>query len=175
MHTARKFNNGFSLVEMMGVAVLVIVLAALAAPSFQRAMAWYRLQSSANMIAAEMEAARVLAVSRGASYSLEFNSSSKTVTVVDIEDRSNPPRVPKQLERGVSFSSLPTRPIVFFPRGHASVAETVTVSNGEGQLQVAVLMSGKVTVGACAPQVQPGQSAGGTPSDGGSGSGTETQ
>lgn len=168
MHTARKFNNGFSVVEVMGVAVLVIILAALAVPSFERAMSLYRLQSSANMIAAEMEAARVLAVSRGASYRLNF-SGNDTVTVIDIEDPSNPPRTPKRLERGVSLTP-PGEDIIFYPRGHASVAETVRVSNEEGDaLQVAVLISGKVTVSSCAPPTQPIDGTV-TPTDGAAGS-----
>lgn len=177
MHTAWKLNKGFSLVEIMGVIVLVIILAALAAPSFDRAMDWYRVQSSANMIAGEMEAARVLAVSRGASYRLNFDSGNNTVTVIDIDDPDNPPRVPKRLERGVSFSQ-PGKDIIFYPRGHASVAETVRVSNKKGDaLQVAVLISGKVTVGACTSQQQTGGTV--IPSDGGadssSSSSTEIQ
>ncbi len=163
------------MVELMGVAVLVVILAALAAPSFNRAMDLYRLQSSANMIAAEMEAARVLAVSRGASYRLSFTGNN-TVTVIDVDDPDNPPRTPKRLERGITLTP-PGSDIIFYPRGHASVAETVRVTNGEDELQVAVLVSGKVSVGTCSHQTSPG---GGTviPTEGdadSSRSGTEIQ
>ncbi len=153
MHAAWKADKGFSLVEMLAVVAMLVILATVAAPSFRRTMEWYRLQSSANIIAAEMEAARVLAVSRGASYMMDFDSANNTVRVIDVEDPDNPPRALKQLERGVSVLA-PGNPIIFYPRGHASVAETVRVSNGKESLQVAVLMSGKVTVGTATTMAQ---------------------
>lgn len=149
---AWRADKGFSLVELVAVVAVLVILVAVAAPSFRRAMDVYRLQSSANMIAAEMEAARVLAVSRGARYRLDFDQVNNTVRVIDVQDPSNPPRALKQLERGVSVTP-PGSQIIFFPRGHASGAETVRVSNTEGALQVAVLMSGKVTVGTAVTQV----------------------
>jgi len=125
------------------------------------------------MIATEMEAARVLAVSRGASYRMEFDPSNNTVRIIDVEDPDNPPRALKQLERGVSVLA-PSTPIIFYPRGHASASETVQVSNGEGSLQVAVLLSGKVTVGTTTymAQSQPNGGTGTTPPTGGTTGGT---
>jgi type II secretory pathway pseudopilin PulG len=132
--------------ELLALLAIVGVLAVIAIPSFSDAMDDYRLASSANLIASELQTARMLAVSRGAVFDIELNTGDRTVQVVDPEDPENPPRAAKELEKGVNLIAAPDPPVRFFPRGHAR-GGWITLQNEDGEVvSVQVQTSGKVTI-----------------------------
>jgi prepilin-type N-terminal cleavage/methylation domain-containing protein len=136
--------KGFSLVELLIVVTIIGLLSSIAVPSLNRSMTLYRLTSSANMICEELDAARVLAISRGTTYELRVANGGRSVQIVDPADLANPPRVAKELEPGVSITFTPAQPIRFFPRGFAGAGDLV-VQGADGRLmRVSVRTSGKI-------------------------------
>jgi len=141
---SRCAQLGFSMIELLIVAGLVGVVAAFAIPQIQGSMTAYRLKASANIIAEELDAARVMAISRGAIYEVRF--SSRAVSVIDVEDGNSAARLPKNLETGVSLTNAPAGGIRFFPRGYAQAANLTLANEYGSTIQVRVLLSGKIKV-----------------------------
>ena len=132
------------MVELLIVAGLIGIVAAFAIPEIRGSMTAYRLKASANIIAEELDAARVMAISRGAIYEVQF--SDRVVRVIDLEDAGAAARLPKNLEEGVKLTTVPTSGIRFFPRGYAQAAD-LTLQNENGTtIRVKVLVSGKIQV-----------------------------
>ncbi len=140
-HRALRSVHGFSLVELLFVLGAVAVLASITLPALNGTMSAYRLRASADVVASELDAARVMAISRGAIYEVRFNG--HQVAVVDPQDTDHAPRRAKTLEDGVTVSG-PT--IVFRPRGSAA-GGTINLTNEKGvKTSVTVQGSGKILV-----------------------------
>jgi prepilin-type N-terminal cleavage/methylation domain-containing protein len=139
-------SRGFSLIELLIVIAAGTVVLAFAVPEMQRSLSASRLQTSATQLAAELNYARTISVSRNASFEVRFNSAERTFQILDTEDPANPPRVAKTLEPGITFASVAGGQVGFFPRGHAQ-AGVITLTNGFGQrINVVVRSSGMVEV-----------------------------
>ncbi|MFB3904328.1 MAG: Tfp pilus assembly protein FimT/FimU [Acidobacteriota bacterium] len=132
---------GFSLIELLLVVVILAIVATFAAPALRGTMTAYRLRISADIIIGELDAARVLAISRGAVYRVNFTSG--TVAVVDPQDASHPPRRPKNLEEGVQITLSSS--IDFMPRGTCSGGQ-IQLQNESGMASILVSGTGKMTV-----------------------------
>ncbi len=123
------FINGFSLLDVLMAIVVVTIVATMAIPAVSGILASYDLDAAAQELAAEMGAARTLAVSRGSSYTMTFNVSDKVYQVVDVSDSSNPTRVARTLDGDVIFLAVPSTAIQFSPRGMTR-GGTVVLSDG---------------------------------------------
>jgi prepilin-type N-terminal cleavage/methylation domain-containing protein len=133
---------GFSLIELLLVVAVLAMAAAFSLPALRGTMSAYRLRASADTIAGELEAARIMAISRGAAYQVKFTS--RTVYVSDPQDPSTPPRVPKTLEDGVSVSAGPT--ITFKARGTCS-SGLIQIQNSDSNVaSINLDGTGKITV-----------------------------
>ena len=140
-YRASRSEHGFSLVELLLVIALVAIIASVTLPALNGTMSAYRLRASADIIASELDAARVMAISRGAVYEVHFGGNQ--VWVVDPQDPDNPPRVPKTLEAGVTVAGST---VVFRPRGSA-VGATISIKNEKDvTTSVTVEVSGKILV-----------------------------
>ena len=127
------------------IAVGTVVLT-FAVPEMQRSLSASRLQTSATQLAAELNFARTISVSRNATFEVRFNSATRTFQIVDQEDPDNPPRVAKALEPGITFGSVPGGQVEFFPRGHAQ-AGVIRLANAFGQqIDVVVRSTGMVEI-----------------------------
>ena len=135
-------QSGFTLIELAIVCVMIVILADLAIPQIQGSLSLYRLSSSANLVASELNAARALAVSRNWNY--EISTTDNTIQVVDPRYSNNNPRVAYSLEADISFFSADS--IQFYSRGYADGGDIV-VQNGTQKITVTVLASGKVKIG----------------------------
>lgn len=130
----------------MFVTLLGAILAAMAIPSIQDNLSYYRLSASGSEVAAELNAARILAISRGATYTVQLDMQNGTLQVVDLSDPSNPPRSQKSLHQGVTFRTVPQPDITFYSRGHAR-AGTIEVQGQTGHIvAIDVLASGRIKV-----------------------------
>ncbi len=131
----RRFRNsefGFSIIEIVFVVAMIAILGSVTIVQLQPSIEKYRLVSSANMIASEMNAGRALAISRNWAYEAQFDTVANTIQVVDPSHATNTPRVEKSLEPGISFSFVPSPSIRFYARGHA-LTGTILLQNDAGE------------------------------------------
>jgi prepilin-type N-terminal cleavage/methylation domain-containing protein len=77
-----KIYSGFTLIELVVVVVILAIAAAMAVPMFSGA-AGFQTQSAANMIAADLEYAKSMAISRQQQYGIVFDPDAGTYQVVD--------------------------------------------------------------------------------------------
>lgn len=143
-YPALRSVRGFTYIELLFVIAIFAVLASVTLPALNGTMAAYRLRASADVVASELDAARVMAISRGAIYEVQFTGSQ--VAVIDPQE-TNPTdryaRTPKRMEDGVTVSGTT---IVFRPRGSA-VGGTISLTNEGGMTtSVRVEVSGKIVV-----------------------------
>lgn len=95
-HTARRYrsdtekgtryglpgtSSGFTIIEIV-IVVVIIAIAALVAVPMMSSAASLQIRSAANMIAADMEYAKSMAISRGQNYSVEFDVDADSYKIV---------------------------------------------------------------------------------------------
>lgn len=81
---ASDIDKGFSLLEVLVVAVIIFVLAALAVPTIITQVYAIRIRHSATTLSQQLQRARMEAVRKNSFYSLQYASGSPaTVTIVD--------------------------------------------------------------------------------------------
>ncbi|MBI4446152.1 MAG: GspH/FimT family pseudopilin [Acidobacteria bacterium] len=137
-------SAGFTVIEILFLVALTSILMAIAIPSIRHSTAYYELTGSVNQLATELNAARMLAISRGAIYTMSFDSAEGTFQVVDEADPENFPRAEKTLDSGVTFKSLPQNSIRFFSRGNAR-GGVMELQNELGEvMSVEVHASGRI-------------------------------
>lgn len=143
----RNNVRGVTLIELLIVVSLFAVVVVMAIPQLQSTLAGDRLLTSRDNLAAELEMARIMAVSRNATYEFRVDTSAGTYQIIDFEDPGNPPRSQKQLDPGVSFGNVPVSQIRFFARGHSTGGSLVLVSATGNLCALTVNQSGHVGVG----------------------------
>lgn len=137
-------QRGFTITELLVVVAIIAVGAALAIPQIQSSVAEYNLMASTEMLLAELDSARMMAISRGASYQVSLTTES--IQIVDPMDPENPPRLSKNLDAGVYLTSTPPDPITFNPRGFAQ-GGVLRVENRHGEARLIVVdQSGRAEV-----------------------------
>ncbi len=144
----RRFRNsasGFSIIEIVFVVAMIAILGSVTIMQLQPSIEKYRLVSSANMIASEMNAGRALAVSRNWAYEAQFDTNANTIQLVDPSHSSNTPRIAKNLEPGITFSAVPSPSIRFYARGHA-LTGIVQLQNDAGETASVIVTSYGVSV-----------------------------
>jgi len=78
----RRINGGFTIIEIV-IVVVIIAIAALVAVPMMSSAASLQIRSAANMIAADLEYARSMAISRGQIYSVVFDQTGESYKIVD--------------------------------------------------------------------------------------------
>lgn len=75
-------KRGFTLIEIL-VVVMIMAIAAMVALPMVSSAGSMQIRSAANMIAADLEYAKSIAISKGQNYSMLFNKSTETYTLRD--------------------------------------------------------------------------------------------
>jgi prepilin-type N-terminal cleavage/methylation domain-containing protein len=78
----RGVSKAFTLIELMIVIVIIGIAAAMAVPMISSA-ASFQIRSAANVVAADLEYAKSMAISRGRSYSVVFDSATESYQIKD--------------------------------------------------------------------------------------------
>ncbi len=144
----KQHPSGFTLIEAVLCCMVLAVLVGLAVPQLERTLTLYRLEASADLVAAELAAGRMLAVSRNWLYEMDCNTTNDTIQVIDPNDTNNHPRTVKSLDSSTTFNSVPASgsEIQFFARGHARGGTIVVESDEGGSRTIVVSPSGKIEV-----------------------------
>ena len=143
----RSSNRGFTLFELMMLVSIISIVTTMAVPQLRQSMAGYRLLSSANLVATELNSGRAMAISRASVHQVTLDSVNNTIQITDLNDANNAPRIEKFLDSGITFTSVPTPAILFYGRGLAR-GETIEIQNEYGASKfITVTASGKVTIG----------------------------
>ena len=78
----RGVSSGFTIVEII-IVVVIIAIAALAAVPMMSSASSIQIRSAANMIAADLEYAKSMAISRGEDFSVEFDKNTERYWIKD--------------------------------------------------------------------------------------------
>lgn len=98
---SKQRSTGFTLVEAALCCLVLAILVGLAVPQLERSLSLFRLEAAADLVATELAAGRMLAVSRNWLYEMDCNTTNNTIQVIDPNNSNNHPR----LDRGA-----PTNP-----------------------------------------------------------------
>jgi type II secretory pathway pseudopilin PulG len=139
-----KTCRGISILECIVACAVVSAFSVVSISLVTTAERNYRVTTAAHQLLAEIQAARLLAVSRNATMQVVLNDDG-SYEVVDPGDVANPPRHSKVLPPGVVFEQTPGEPFVFFPRGNAR-SGTIRVGNGALSRSIVVKASGQITI-----------------------------
>lgn len=169
-----KREKGFSLIEML-VVVSLILLLLYTLPSFLGVSNTYKLTTSAQNIASELQTARLLAVSRDEQIRIDYIDSNgnpidpstipppgpgrnifvqNNVKGIRVSDSlGNPLRANVgpgnlyQIPSDVTFNDLPQQPIRFSSRGGCVVGDQgFVIGNSTGTIDIKVSSGGRVQI-----------------------------
>jgi prepilin-type N-terminal cleavage/methylation domain-containing protein len=79
---AKNYNRGFTVVELLVVLMILVIVAMVAIPMAGSA-AGVQVRSAANMIAADLEYAKSMAIARAQNFSVVFDSSQESYQIED--------------------------------------------------------------------------------------------
>jgi prepilin-type N-terminal cleavage/methylation domain-containing protein len=131
-------NNGFTIVEMAGVLIVMGILLAIAVPSVSHFMRGVRLSGTSNELMANIHYARSLATSKRTTYHIEFQASQysivETATSEVVRTLTFPP--------GVTCSA--TADPSFYPWGLVDPV-VITLDGGVREVDVNVSANGRVS------------------------------
>lgn len=78
----RKMSGGFTIVEIV-IVVVIIAIAALVAVPMMSSAGSLQIRSAANMVAADLEYAKSMAISKGQNYKVVFDKDADSYKIVD--------------------------------------------------------------------------------------------
>ncbi|HLU99648.1 MAG TPA: GspH/FimT family pseudopilin [Acidobacteriota bacterium] len=139
-------SGGFSTTELLMVVALAATVLALSVPQIRQSLSSYRLSSTAERLSAELSMGRMLAISRNAIFEIQTDQEQGSIQIIDPDDPENPPRIPKTLEPGITFTQVPGTAVRFFSRGHARPGTFVIQDEFGNSISIEVNESGLIQV-----------------------------
>jgi prepilin-type N-terminal cleavage/methylation domain-containing protein len=144
-------QNGYSLVEMAVVIILLGITLMASIPAFSRLMQSNSLQNAANQFSGHMRLARQRAVATGVPYIVDWDSTETYLLVRDDngndipddgEPADGPFTLPKRIHLENSVDDAFTSSLVTFTRdGSASESGTLVLSNDRGHALNLILLA----------------------------------
>ena len=141
----KQSQSGFTVVELITVIGIMLVITAIATPSFYYWLPTYRLSAGARQVSADLQLARMKAISQNTSYWLNFiNGTQYQLEKVADTAESGPFTLPSGIE---VTNVTPFNTSVFQSRGTASGAQTITLTNDDDKtLVVCIKTVGRVHI-----------------------------
>ncbi len=138
-HLTMKREAGFSIIELMVVAVIMAIIVAISIPSLRSHTASVNLTKSASKVAASLKLARMRAVASNVPVIVEFDSDAGTFFLYQDEDEdgnfdsgetsAGPYEMPSNTS--ISSVSFTNSTVTFNPTGSASETGNVVVASCE--------------------------------------------
>jgi type IV fimbrial biogenesis protein FimT len=115
----KKNQNGFSLIELVIVLLVIAILVTLAIPSIQRTLQLYRLETGTSYILHRLTEARLAAIKRNRDTWLEINATNGSLNVKSTNDSGQQITLgyPTKIPEGVQFSTAPPSSVIFSSLG----------------------------------------------------------
>jgi prepilin-type N-terminal cleavage/methylation domain-containing protein len=152
MRRTKMKNNGFTLIELMVVIVVIGIAAGFSIPNLVRTIPVYRLNNATNDIAGQLMIARSKAISDGVPYIGTFTTNGSSFRITkDLNSNNNvdtgEPTVSISLPTDIKTDSTAAK-IVFSSRGNADIDGTIRLINNKNmRKRVYVTPSGTVIQG----------------------------
>ncbi len=102
--SAWRKASGFTLIEII-IVVVILSIAAMAAIPLMSSASDVQIRSAANLIAADLEYAKSMAISRGQNYSVVFNEGENSYQIEDQSDTVIPHPVKKGFDYAMNFTN----------------------------------------------------------------------
>ncbi len=138
-------QSGFTVVELLTVIGIMMIITAIATPSFYYWLPTYRLSAGARQVSADLQLARMKAISQNTNYWLNFISGTQyQLEKVAGTAESGPFTLPDGIE---VTNATPFNTSVFQSRGTASGAQMITLENDDDkQMVVCIKTVGRVFI-----------------------------
>ena len=144
-------NLGFTVVELLTVMAIMMVITAIATPTFYYWLPTYRLSAGARQIAADLQLARMKAISQNTSYRLRFTDpNTYEMQKFDGVWAVAPGHGSVDLPEGITVTiGTPYNTSEFQSRGTANTGvgtSAITVTNGDLNNVVCIKLVGRVFI-----------------------------
>jgi len=151
MTLTKRSERGFTVVELITVVGIMMVVTAIATPSFYYWLPKYRLSAGARQIAADLHLARMKAISQNTSYRLRFTA--PNIYEMQKDDGGfavAPGHGSVTLPEGITVTiGIPFNTSEFQSRGTANTGvgtSAITVTNGDLNNVVCIKLVGRVFI-----------------------------
>jgi prepilin-type N-terminal cleavage/methylation domain-containing protein len=148
-------ERGFSMIELIIVALIVAIMITASIPAIQRNLQLYRLESASGLVASRLMEARMVAIKRNRRASVTFNASLNTLEISSINDSGQNVIIGSaiSLPQDVTLLVSPTNSISFtsLGRNQSNNDTNITLTHTRANYckTVAVSAVGKITTSNC--------------------------
>ncbi len=151
MTFTKRSERGFTVVELITVVGIMMVVTAIATPSFYYWLPKYRLSAGARQIAADLQLARMKAISQNTSYRLRFTANN----TYEMQKNDGgwavaPGHGSVDLPEGITVTNVtPFNTSEFQSRGTANTGvgvDEITLTNGDLNKAVCIKLVGRVHI-----------------------------
>jgi len=147
----KRSERGFTVIELLAVIAIMMVVTAIATPTFYYWLPTYRLSAGARQIAADLQLARMKAISQNTSYRLRFtDNNTYEMQKNDGGFAVAPGHGSVKLPEGITVTNgTPFNTSEFLPRGTANTgvgSDEITVTNGDLNKAVCIKLVGRVHI-----------------------------
>ena len=153
MTCKKRSERGFTVIELLAVIAIMMVVTAIATPTFYYWLPKYRLSASARQISADLQLARMKAISQNTKYRLRFIDNNTYQIWKDDGGWAQAPNTGDfDLPDGITVTNgTPFNTSEFQSRGTANATGTITVTNGDDTRAVCVRTVGRVFIDDTSP------------------------
>ncbi len=153
MTFTKRSERGFTVIELLAVIAIMMVVTAIATPSFYYWLPKYRLSAGARQIAADLQLARMKAISQNTSYRLSFTAANiyemqKDDGGFDVAPGHGSVKLPEGISVSIpSVFAFSTSE--FQSRGTANTgvgSDEIELTNGDLDMEVCIKIVGRVHI-----------------------------